>query len=143
MTDLITAGDVADLRAMADEVLDDTTCRITDPATEVKTFNDDTGQYDITTPATVVYEGGCRIRTPAQSESSGSESESGEREWTYQNSVLQLPVATSGSVRVGQELVVLTNAHDADLVDRVFRIGSVQHGTHQVVRRCKLEEVTG
>lgn len=112
------------------------TCRIraatgetTDPVTGVVT----------PTYGDPVYEGRCKIQNQR---SFPSNPDAGEHQFTLSPNELHLPVAGSGAVATGQEVVILTSVDPVN-VGRIFRIRSGDRKSLQTALRCQVEEITG
>jgi hypothetical protein len=140
VADLVTAGDLAQLQAIQAETLVDS-CVITDPATEVRVLDEETGQYVVTAPAAVVYAGTCGVVDPTQG--LGVVRDAGEQSWTSQQRLLKLPVAGSAGVSPGHMVRITAAAYDADLVDRRFRVDGIERKSMPACRRVRVTEVTG
>jgi len=94
-----------------------------------------------TTPTyTTLYTGKCRVQS--------SRAEAG-REDVGQDFVLllrlevQLPVAGTAGLQVGDEITIASAAHDPDLIGRVFRIHDLAHKSEATARRVGVIEKTG
>lgn len=64
----------------------------------------------------------------------------GDRTVTVIRLEVQLPIAIDG-LKVDWQVLVVDTTYDDDLIDRVFRIGSLHHKTHATARRLMIEEV--
>lgn len=111
------------------------TCTITRD-TEVF-VNEDTGGTTRTTAT--IYSGKCRIqqRTPA----GARPADVGEAYRLMLGRELQLPMATSAGIKVGDK-VTMTASRDADLVGKTFRVRELAGKTDATARRLGVEEVT-
>lgn len=120
---------------MAEALMVDT-CEVTrqDDAQEVT----DPVTGEVTSGATEVYTGRCKIQTGEVQEATPT---TGGRLVTVQRYQLHLPIG-AGPVAVG-DLVRLTAAtQDAQLAGRVYRIIATHHKSLATAQRIELEEVT-
>jgi hypothetical protein len=86
-----------------------------------------------------VYSGQCRVQ---QALAQGARVEAGEVEPVLLRLEVQLPVVGTEGLERGDLVTITTCVHDADLVDREFRIRDLHHKTHATARRIQVEEVT-
>lgn len=138
---LISDAEVQADRAFANAQMTDR-CRIVRPSGSGSgVFNETTGQYDTPAAAVVVYEGPCRWQIKVDVNTNLVEPQELEREWAYQTSTLQLPVAGSGAVRDNDVATCLSARFDDSLVGRVFNIQSAQRKSMAVTRKFRVREV--
>lgn len=86
-----------------------------------------------------VYEGRCKIQNQRSFPSTPN---AGEHQFTLSPNELHLPVAASGAVATGHEVVILTSVDPVN-VGRLFRIRSGDRKSLQTALRCQVEEITG
>jgi hypothetical protein len=138
---LISDAEIEADRAFANEQLTDQ-CRIVRPgASGSGTFNETTLQYDTPAADVVVYEGPCRWQIKVDVNTNLVEPQELEREWAYQTSTLQLPVAGSEAVRSNDVATCVYARFDDALVGRVFNVQSVQRKSMAVTRKFRVREV--
>lgn len=104
------------------------------------TFNEGTGQYDDPPDATLVYEGPARFQIRADINTNIVEPQELDREWAYQTSTLQLPIAGTGAIRSDDVATCIRARYDQELVGRVFNIQAVQHKSMATTRKFRLRE---
>lgn len=133
---VINAGDLAELRAQAEEQLTEggATCKITRPGTGVTTMNPTTLQYS--GPADVtVYEGICLVQDAGQiANATGGQSVTGINGST-QGRIVKLPVAASVGVRQNDVVEITANPADPELVGRKMTVRGLHHKTMPTTRR--------
>lgn len=100
----------------------------TDPDTGVQTPTEAT-----------IYTGPCRVQQ--QAAANARPADVGEDYQLLLRLEVQLPATVTG-VEVADTVTITAAAHDADLVDRVFRVRELAHKTHLSARRIGVEEVT-
>lgn len=122
-------------RAKAEAGMIDT-CTITHRA--LTGINQQTGEQIVTTEA--VYSGACRVqqRVPA----GATLTDEGESSKQMLRRELQLPVATSGGISVGDTVTINTCPNDADMAGRVFVVQELAGKTEATARRLGVEEAT-
>jgi hypothetical protein len=127
---VLARGRVAALAGMAD------TCTIT--RSEVTGLNQQTGAQVLTT--TTVYTGACRIqqRVPA----GATLTDEGQSSRQMLRRELQLPVATSGGVAVGDKVTITACVNDSDMTGRVFVVQELAGKSEATARRLGVEEAT-
>lgn len=87
-----------------------------------------------------LYIGKCRVQQPgAQSQ----REDVGEDHQLLLRLEVQLPVAGTEGLRVGDQVLITASAGDADLVARVFRIHDLAHKSEASARRMQVIERTG
>jgi len=96
------------------------------------------GRGGTTRPATVVYEGKCRIPPPTQSLTNLTPEAAG-HEYTVLRLEVHFPVGTFAPM-VGDVITVLTAKHDPLLPGRVYRVVQPHHGA-TTAYRLGVEEV--
>jgi hypothetical protein len=126
------------MRARAESLMSDT-CRITRPGDGDPVFDPNTGTYTDPPPVTV-YEGPCRI--PSRDVSSSQANVAG-ASWTVGEFPLDLPVAGSESVAVGNTVTYVSSAHDPSLAGRVFGVVEVGRASQATARRLRVTENMG
>lgn len=129
------AAALPELRAEAEALMQDT-CRVTSPGEKV--WDDDEGKY-VPGPPVVVYEGPCRLRNAYPAPQGVS---TGETSWAVDAFVLSLPIATSGGVRDGHRVEMLTSAHDPAVVGMELVVSAPHPQTHSTARRLPVRLVT-
>jgi hypothetical protein len=101
----------------------------TDPVTGVPSTSD-----------TPLYDGVCRVqaaRAEAQRQDIGEDHE------LLLRLEIQLPVAGTEGLQVGDIVTITAAVNDADLTGRVFRIRDLAHKSEATARRVQVIEVTG
>lgn len=89
---------------------------------------------------TDLYAGPCRIQ---QHQATADRQDIGEDSLMLLRLEVQLPVAGTEGLKVGDEITMTSAANDADLVGRVFRIHDLSHKTEATARRVQCIERTG
>jgi hypothetical protein len=153
---LVSDASVARGRAMAQRQMVDT-CKVVRyaPIAVGGELDEATGKYPQQTAgvpdnATVIYEGPCRIQIRSDINANIVEPQELDREWAYQTSTLQLPIAdddrivtgTSGDIQSNDVCVYLTSRYDPSLVGRLFNMQATTHKTMSSVRRFRIREGT-
>lgn len=128
------AAELPTLRGYAEQLMVDS-CTITRAGDPV--FDPDTGTYTDPAPTTV-YEGKCRIQLsdalfPQTREVGGGLV-------TVQRLTVQLPVAGTDAVAVGDTVEVTSAVNDPALVGKRYRITGSHAKTHATTRRLAVEE---
>jgi hypothetical protein len=116
-------------------------------------LDEETLQYpdqseDVPADATVIYEGPCRIQIRSDINANIVEPQELEREWAYQTSTLQLPIAadtrivtgTSGDVQSNDVCLYLTSRDDPSLPGRAFNVQATTHKTTASHRKFRIRE---
>lgn len=137
MLDLV-LSELPTLRAAAESLMTDT-CAITKPPTRGP-INNATGKYPVV-PGASVYSGKCRLQTGNPGAVTSGTGDVAERQFSYTESVLQLPVDGTDDVGVDDVVTIQTSTHNAGLVDRRFTIVALQHKSQPVMRRFLVREV--
>jgi hypothetical protein len=92
-----------------------------------------------TTSYTTLYSGKCRVQ---QAVAIARPHDVGEdKVWTVRFD-LQLPVATSAGLQVGDQVTITTAVNDPDLTGRVFTVNELAHKSEPTSRRVGIVEVT-
>jgi hypothetical protein len=92
------------------------------------------------TPAyATLYTGKCRVQ---QITGTGRPHDVGEDFVLIQRIDVQLPVAGTEGLKVGDEVRVTASVHDADLVGRTFLVHDLAHKTEATARRVACTERT-
>ena len=125
-----------ELRAQAESLMVDT-CIIT-AGGGTPTWDDANGQWNAPA-ATTVYEGKCRVQVPNVAE---NEADAGERAWTVQSALVNLPVSGSESVQVGHTVTITSASLDGALSGRVYTVTADHSKSFATARRLRCEEVT-
>lgn len=86
-----------------------------------------------------LYAGKCRIQ---QAQAQAQREDAGEDHLMLLRLEVQLPVAETEGLEVGDEITVTAAANDADLVGRVFLIHDLAHKTEATARRVQVLERT-
>ena len=89
---------------------------------------------------TNLYAGKCRIQ---QHQATADRKEVGEDSLMLLRLEVQLPVAGTEGLNVGDEITMTAATNDTDLVGRVFRIHDLAHKTEATARRVQCIERTG
>ena len=105
--------------------------------TSAPIFNESTGEYDAT--STLVYSGPCRLK---QGNTQVSQVEAAGQLLISQDSILSLPVATSGAVREDDVATITANELDPALVGLKFRVKAGHSQTNATARRLPVELVS-
>lgn len=87
-----------------------------------------------------VYTGKCRVQ---QAQAQAARQEVGEDHLLLLRLEVQLPVAGSEGLQVGDEITVTAAAADTDLLGRVFVIHDLAHKSEATARRVQCTERTG
>lgn len=131
------AAVLADAREAAESLMVDR-CAITRPGEGRGPIDEDTGKYTNPSP-TFVYEGRCRIQI--RGVGSSTTPEAGGREWVVAQSVLQLPVAGSEDVRVGDLFEMVECVSDEALTGHKASIARrLSNKSHATKRELELSE---
>lgn len=85
------------------------------------------------------YEGKCRVQ---QAGAQASAQQPGEAYVLMLRLEVQLPMSVTG-LEVGDEIGIVTSAHDPDLPGRTFLVRDLAHKTHATARRVQCTEQTG
>lgn len=101
----------------------------TDPVTGVPSQN-----------YTTLYAGKCRVQ---QQVAIARPHDVGEDKVWLVRFDLQLPMATSAGLEVGDRVTITTSVNDPDLTGRVFAVNELAHKTEATSRRIGIIEVTG
>lgn len=88
---------------------------------------------------TQLYAGKCRVQ---QAQAQAQREDVGEDHLLLLRLEVQLPVAGTEGLQVGDEITMTAAANDADLVGRVFRIHDLAHKTDPTARRVQCIERT-
>jgi hypothetical protein len=110
-------------------------CRIT--RVTAATTDPDTGVQSPTTAT--VYEGACRLQ---ERETQARPENPGDQYALMRHRELQLPVATSGGVRQGDQVVMTACTQDPDVVGRPMVIREQAGKSEATARRLGVEEQT-
>ena len=102
-----------------------------------ETTDPDTGEVERT--YATVYTGKCRVQ---QSLAQAQQQDAGEDYMLLLRLEVQLPVAGSEGLSVGDEVTITASVNDPDLTGRVFRIRDLFHKTHATSRRVQATERT-
>lgn len=102
------------------------------------TTDPDTGYP--TQPQTTLYTGKCRVQ---QRQGTATREDVGEDQLLLLRLEVQLPVAGTAGLEVGDEIEMTSSVHDPDLPGRVFRIHDLAHATEKTSRRVQCIERTG
>jgi hypothetical protein len=94
----------------------------------------------VTETAAELYVGKCRVQQGTVGQ--GIRHDTGETSVIVLRLEVQLPMSVVGLAE-GDRITITASAHDADLVDRRFRIHDLAHKTHATSRRVQVTEVTG
>lgn len=97
----------------------------------------DTSEVEITYDD--LYTGKCRVQ---QNQATADRMDVGEDHLLLLRIEVQLPMSVVG-LEVADEITITASVHDADLVDRVFRIHDLAHKTEATARRVQCIERTG
>lgn len=125
---VLARGRAAAQRNMQDAcVIKRRTGEVTDPASGV-----------ITPTHSTLYTGICRVQ---QRSVSASQADAGEAYALMLRLEIQLPMSVTG-LRAEDEVTITASEHDVDLVNRVFLIRELAHGTHKTARRIGVQERT-
>jgi hypothetical protein len=89
---------------------------------------------------TELYAGKCRVQ---QSQTQAQQQDVGEDNLLLLRLEVQLPVAGTEGLAVGDEITMTAAVNDADLVGRVFLIHDLAHATEKTSRRVQCTERTG
>lgn len=103
-----------------------------------ETTDRDTGQ--VTYTYADVYAGQCRVQ---QAQAQAQREDVGEDHLMLLRLEVQLPVATTAGLEVGDEITITAAVNDPDLVGRVFRIHDLAHASEKTSRRVQCIERTG
>lgn len=128
---MLTAAEIADMRAVSADALPDT-CEITSADID-PSFDPVTGDYT-PDPASVIYTGACRVRGRGTDE---QPVDSGDRHQVLGDYTATLP--HTADVQVDQYLTV-TASTDTGMIGRAFRIVHVSWSSWQIDRRVGLED---
>jgi hypothetical protein len=123
-------------RAAAESKLMVDACTIT----RVGARTTDTTTGAVTTPTSTLYTGQCRVQ---QKQAQAQREDTGEDHLLLLRLEVQLPVAGTEGLRVGDRITITASVHDADLLGRVFLIHDLAHATHKTARRVQCLEKTG
>ena len=88
---------------------------------------------------TTIYTGACRIQ---QAQAQAQREDVGDDHQLFLRLELQLPVAGTEGLDVGDLATITAAVNDADLVGRVFRIHDLAHKSEATARRVQVIEVT-
>jgi hypothetical protein len=121
-------------RAAAEAGMADT-CTIT----RVGTRTTDTTTGDVTSPTTTLYTGPCRIQ---QKQAQAQREDAGEDHLLLLRLEVQLPVAGTEGLKVGDRITVTAAVNDQDLVGRVFLVHDLAHASEKTARRVQCLERT-
>ena len=116
------------------EALMESTCTISRTSA---ILNESTGKMEETT--TVVYTGRCRLKLGG---SQASQVEAAGQLLIAQDSILSLPVSTSGAVREDDVATITANQLDPALVGLKFRVKAGHSQTNATARRLPVELVS-
>lgn len=89
---------------------------------------------------TTLYTGKCRVQ---QQVAIARPHDVGEDKVWLVRFDLQLPMATSAGLEVGDRVTITTSVNDPDLTGRVFAVNELAHKTEATSRRIGIIEVTG
>jgi hypothetical protein len=89
---------------------------------------------------TTLYTGKCRVQ---QQVAIARQHDVGEDKVWLVRFDLQLPMATSVGLEVGDRVTITTSVNDPDLTGRVFAVNELAHKTEATSRRIGVIEVTG
>lgn len=87
-----------------------------------------------------LYTGPCRVQQQA---AIARPHEVGEDKVWLVRFDLQLPMATSAGLAVGDRVTITASVNDPDLVNRVFEVNELAHKSEATARRVGVIEVTG
>lgn len=90
--------------------------------------------------STTVYAGKCR--TQQHTPGGATLTDEGEASRSMLRRELQLPIAGTEDIRVGDQATITAAPNDADLVGRVFRVAELAGKSHATARRLGVVEVT-
>jgi hypothetical protein len=124
------AGRRAAERNMADTC---TVTRVTGASTDLQTAA-------VTETTAAVYTGKCRVQQTRGISRPTTVAEAYVFQTRYE---LQLPVATSPGIQIGDVVTITAAALDADLVGRTYWVRELADKTHATARRIGIEEVSG
>lgn len=88
---------------------------------------------------TTLYSGKCRVQQQA---AIARPHDVGEDKLWLVRFDLQLPVATSAGLEVGDQVTITAAVNDPDLVGRVFKVNELAHKSEPTSRRVGIVEVT-
>jgi hypothetical protein len=88
---------------------------------------------------TTIYTGKCRVQQQA---AIARPHDVGENEVWLVRFDLQLPVATSAGLRVGDQVTITASVNDPDLIGRVFAVNELAHKSEATSRRVGIIEET-
>jgi hypothetical protein len=91
------------------------------------------------TTYTTLYTGKCRVQQQAVIARPHDVGE--DKVWLVRFD-LQLPVATTAGLQVGDQVTVTAAVNDPDLVNRVFTVNELAHKSEPTARRIGIVEVT-
>ena len=92
-----------------------------------------------TTTYSTIYAGKCRVQQQA---AIARPHDVGEDKIWLVRFDLQLPVATSAGLQVGDQVTITAAVNDPDLVNRVFTVNELAHKSELTARRVGIIEVT-
>lgn len=92
-----------------------------------------------TTSYTTLYTGQCRVQQQAVIARPHDVGE--DKVWVVRFD-LQLPVATTAGLQVGDQVTITAAVNDPDLVNRVFTVNELAHKSEATSRRIGIVEVT-
>lgn len=95
---------------------------------------------DVTPTWLVVYSGKCRVK---QAQAQAQREDVGEDHLLLLRLEVQLPVAGSEGLQVGDAITITAAVNDADLAGRVFLIHDLSHQSEGTSRRVQCLERTG
>jgi hypothetical protein len=122
-------------RARAEALMVDE-CAVTRPDSAQELTDPHTGE--VTFAGADVYVGRCKVQTGQVQEATP---DTGGRVVTIQRYQLHLPVAV-GPVRVGDLVKITAAVHDAQLVDKTYRVTATHHKSMATAQRTEITEVT-
>ncbi len=130
---------IARARAAAEAGMEDAcTIRRRDAASDVT--DPDTGQVTAAYAAPdPLYAGRCRVQ---QQQAQANQQDAGEDYTLLLRLEVQLPVAGTEGLQVGDEITITAAAYDDDLTGRVFLVRDLSHKTHASARRVQVTERT-
>lgn len=128
---------LANARAFAAEGMDDT-CTIRRRNAAADATDPDTGQITKAYVTPDLYAGKCRVQQQAQA----NQQDAGEDYTLLLRLEVQLPVAGTEGLQVGDEITITAAAHDQDLAGRTFLVRDLSHKTHGTARRVQVTERT-
>lgn len=125
-------------------------CVITRPPATPGEFDDETGEYT-PDPGLVIYgptiephRGKCRLQIRSVGFSTTvAESETGGQTVIVQEADLQLPIAGTAGIAIGDVAKMTVVTEDPDLAGHELTVKARFDKSHAVMRRMRVEEVTG